>query len=82
MGTITDKQFKLVREDPYLEPFQDNIQARYDITQQWIQNIEKNEGSLEAFSRGYEKFGFQVKQVCVSQTVSWNQANVTDRMAT
>lgn len=53
----------MVKDDPYLEPFEESIQKRYDLAQSWIQNIEKNESSLESFSRGYEKYGFQVQQV-------------------
>ena len=60
---MVEKSFKLVQADPYLEPFEDNIRARYDMTHKWIENIEKNEGSLEVFSRGYEKYGFQVQSV-------------------
>lgn len=55
--------FQMVKSDPYLEPFQDSIQSRYDMTQKWIRNIEQNEGSLDNFSKGYEKYGFKIHSV-------------------
>lgn len=56
--------FQMVKNDPYLEPFQDSIKARFDTAQKWIENIEQNEGSLENFSKGYEKYGFNIQWVC------------------
>lgn len=55
--------FKMIRDDPYLEPFEEPIQARFDLTQKWIKDIERNEGSLDSFSKGYEKYGFHVRPV-------------------
>lgn len=33
------------------------------MTQKWIRNIEQNEGSLDNFSKGYEKYGFKIHSV-------------------
>ncbi|CCG84122.1 protein of unknown function [Taphrina deformans PYCC 5710] len=62
MAPIEPPRFQMIKNDPYLEPYEERIQKRYEQTQEWIRNIEKNEGSLEEFSRGYEKFGFQVQK--------------------
>lgn len=46
--------------DPWLEPFQDALKRRYAKAQGWIKTIDDNEGGLEKFSRGAEKFGLNV----------------------
>lgn len=46
--------------DPWLEPFKDNLRSRYSKAQEWIQTLEKHEGGLEKFSRGYETYGINV----------------------
>jgi 1,4-alpha-glucan branching enzyme len=46
--------------DPWLGPFKDHLKHRFDAAQNWIEKINKTEGGLEKFSRGYEKFGFIV----------------------
>ncbi|TID20161.1 1-4-alpha-glucan-branching enzyme [Venturia nashicola] len=46
--------------DPWLEPFKDSLRSRYAKAQSWIKTINDTEGGLEKFSRGYEKFGFNV----------------------
>lgn len=46
--------------DPWLKPFKDALKRRYSKAQQWIQTINRTEGGLEQFSRGYEKMGFRV----------------------
>jgi len=47
--------------DPWLEPDRENIKKRYALAQQWITKIEKSEGGLDKFSRGFERFGFNVQ---------------------
>ncbi|GAA5846876.1 hypothetical protein JCM9279_004476 [Rhodotorula babjevae] len=49
--------FEVIREDPYLEPFEQAIQHRTDVYQKWRSTIDQHEGGLEQFSRGYEHFG-------------------------
>ncbi|KAF3164777.1 alpha-1,4-glucan branching enzyme [Orbilia oligospora] len=50
----------IVGLDPWLTPFKGSIKHRYDTAQHWIQKINDTEGGLEKFSRGYERFGFNV----------------------
>ncbi|KZZ96208.1 1,4-alpha-glucan-branching enzyme [Ascosphaera apis ARSEF 7405] len=50
----------VIQKDPWLAPFKDEIKRRYDYTKTWIKQIEETEGGLEKFSKGYEKFGFNV----------------------
>lgn len=47
--------------DPWLEPFKSALKERFSRAQSWIKSINDTEGGLEKFSRGYEKFGFMVK---------------------
>lgn len=47
--------------DPWLEPWKQELRDRFSKAQRWISDIDRNEGGLEKFSRGYEKFGFQVQ---------------------
>ncbi|KAF2154612.1 glycoside hydrolase family 13 protein [Myriangium duriaei CBS 260.36] len=51
----------VIKLDPWLEPFKGSLQSRYSKAQKWITDINNSEGGLEKFSRGYEKFGFNVK---------------------
>ncbi|KAH7149747.1 glycoside hydrolase superfamily [Dactylonectria estremocensis] len=46
--------------DPWLSPFSDTLKRRYAKTQEWVNTINATEGGLEQFSRGIEKFGFNV----------------------
>ncbi|KAF8307004.1 hypothetical protein DL93DRAFT_2088284 [Clavulina sp. PMI_390] len=46
--------------DGYLRPEIPGIVTRYNLYRQWKQTITKTEGGYEQFSRGYEKFGFNV----------------------
>ncbi|KAI9898119.1 hypothetical protein N3K66_006479 [Trichothecium roseum] len=50
----------VVRLDPWLEPFSETLRRRYSKAQDWIQKINATEGSVEAFSKGFEKYGFNV----------------------
>ena len=47
--------------DPWLEPFKDSIKHRFGKAQDWIKKINETEGGLEKFTRGYERFGFNVQ---------------------
>ncbi|PGH23167.1 1,4-alpha-glucan-branching enzyme [Polytolypa hystricis UAMH7299] len=59
-GTEVADGTGVVRLDPWLEPFQDVLRSRYARTKGWIKRFNETEGGLEKFSRGYEKFGFNV----------------------
>ncbi|KAK4633814.1 1,4-alpha-glucan-branching enzyme [Fulvia fulva] len=52
----------VVALDPWLEPYSGALRSRFTKAQNWIKTIEKTEGGLEQFSRGYEKFGFNITQ--------------------
>ncbi|EED21643.1 glycogen branching enzyme GbeA, putative [Talaromyces stipitatus ATCC 10500] len=52
----------VLKLDPWLEPFKDALKTRFAYAQSWISKINDTEGGLEKFSRGYEKFGFNVKE--------------------
>ena len=52
----------VVQLDPWLSPFKDALRSRYSHAQKWIKTIEETEGGLEKFSRGFEKFGFNVHE--------------------
>ncbi|BFZ57957.1 alpha-1,4-glucan branching enzyme [Savitreella phatthalungensis] len=52
--------FKITKDDPYLAPYEQAIAARHKLCSSWIAQIEKNEGSLDNFSKGYERFGFNI----------------------
>ena len=68
MADLQDgSKFQMIKNDPYLEPFEESIRKRFNQTKQWIETIEKNEGSLDQFSKGYEKYGFQVQNVSLAQ---------------
>ncbi|KAI9831241.1 MAG: 1,4-alpha-glucan-branching enzyme [Sarea resinae] len=50
----------VVQLDPWLSPFKESLKSRYSHAQKWIQDLNESEGGLEAFSRGFEKFGLNV----------------------
>jgi 1,4-alpha-glucan branching enzyme len=58
MTYSTDAILKL---DGYLEPFIPAITSRHAQFQEWKKSIERSEGGLEPFSKGYNKFGFNVR---------------------
>ncbi|KAF9426485.1 alpha-1,4-glucan branching enzyme [Podila epigama] len=47
--------------DPWLEPYKGGLISRYSLFKSWKQKITV-EGGYEKFSRGYEKFGFQISK--------------------
>ncbi|KAL5044530.1 1,4-alpha-glucan-branching enzyme [Aspergillus fruticulosus] len=48
--------------DPWLEPFREVIKRRFNYVESWIKTVDEAEGSLDKFSKGYEKFGFNVSE--------------------
>lgn len=48
--------------DGYLRDHEVEIRRRYSTFHKLVKKIEDNEGSLEAFTRGYEKFGIHRKE--------------------
>ncbi|TQS33867.1 hypothetical protein Golomagni_05774 [Golovinomyces magnicellulatus] len=50
----------ITKFDPYLAPFSDALRKRYSKAHEWIANIDKSEGGLDQFTKGFDKFGFNV----------------------
>ncbi|KAK9446655.1 glycoside hydrolase superfamily [Limtongia smithiae] len=50
----------ILKLDPWLGPFQDDLVRRSQTAWQWIADLEANEGGIIKFSEGYKKFGFNV----------------------
>lgn len=50
----------LFKLDPYLKPFEREIRRRHGVLKDWLCKIEASEGSLDAFSKGYEYFGLHI----------------------
>ncbi|XP_047339190.1 1,4-alpha-glucan-branching enzyme 2-2, chloroplastic/amyloplastic-like [Impatiens glandulifera] len=49
---------KIYEIDPLLDNYRGHLDYRYKQYKKLRENIDKYEGGLDAFSRGYEKFGF------------------------
>ena len=47
----------VIKMDPWLSPFKEELKKRYSKAQDWIKKIDETEGGLDKFSRGFEKFG-------------------------
>jgi len=60
-GQVPNDGTGIIQMDGYLEPFKDALKSRFSKAQKWIKTIEETEGGMEKFSRGYEKFGFNVQ---------------------
>eukprot|EP00331_Platyophrya_macrostoma_P006580 CAMPEP_0176419752 /NCGR_PEP_ID=MMETSP0127-20121128/8231_1 /TAXON_ID=938130 /ORGANISM="Platyophrya macrostoma, Strain WH" /LENGTH=743 /DNA_ID=CAMNT_0017800283 /DNA_START=1466 /DNA_END=3697 /DNA_ORIENTATION=- len=58
---VEGKDFKVLKDDGYLEPFKEHFFYRYRKYCEFLDNIEKNEGSLYEFSQGYRIYGFQTR---------------------
>ncbi|KAI9785487.1 MAG: alpha-1,4-glucan branching enzyme [Geoglossum umbratile] len=52
----------VVQLDSWLEPYKDALRSRYNKAQSWIKKIGETEGGLENFSKGFERFGFNVHE--------------------
>ncbi|KAM0748919.1 family 13 glycoside hydrolase [Meredithblackwellia eburnea MCA 4105] len=53
-------EFEVIREDPYLEPFEGAIKHRNNVFKSWVDKINQTEHGFDKFSQGYKSFGFQV----------------------
>ncbi|KAK7512586.1 alpha-glucan branching enzyme [Phyllosticta citriasiana] len=60
-GSLPTDGTGIITLDPWLSPFKDGLRSRYKKTQEWIKTIGENEGGLANFSKGFDKFGFNVK---------------------
>ncbi|PAV21148.1 glycoside hydrolase family 13 [Pyrrhoderma noxium] len=62
-GTTVKSSFDskpVLERDPWLEPFLPAIAQRHGRFSQWRDTINQYEGGYDTFSKGYEKFGFNV----------------------
>jgi len=57
MSNSGNKKFKLISDDPWLEPSADDIQARYDRFIEKLDQIKHTSGSLLGISNAYQYFG-------------------------
>ena len=54
----TEDGTSVIKMDPYLEAFREPLKHRFAYFKRWLEKLESGEpGGLEAFSRGYERFG-------------------------
>ena len=58
---VDPKDFQVFKDDGYLEPFKEHFYYRYQRYCEFLDKIEKNEGSLYDFSQGYRIYGFQTR---------------------
>lgn len=49
--------YELINQDPSLKQYEGTIKHRNDLFKKQLEEIEKNEGSLEAFAQGYKQLG-------------------------
>ncbi|KAI9344672.1 glycoside hydrolase family 13 protein [Obelidium mucronatum] len=56
-----ETQLQVVRDDPYLKPFEGALEHRQDLFNKWLKTIEASEGGIDRFTRGFETLGFTVK---------------------
>lgn len=66
---VTDKientklaEFEVIKQDPYLRPFENKIRKRNIAYKNIIAEIEKYEGSFWGFCEGYRKLGLNVSE--------------------
>jgi 1,4-alpha-glucan branching enzyme len=52
-----ENTFKVIKDDPSLEPFYGDLLLRYERYKQLKSEIESKEASLDKFSQGYTRFG-------------------------
>ncbi|RKO97394.1 hypothetical protein CXG81DRAFT_25788 [Caulochytrium protostelioides] len=57
-GKVVRPVDDILADDPYLNDFRGELMARYNRFQDTLALIEKEEGGMDRFTRGYERFGF------------------------
>ncbi|XP_048581056.1 1,4-alpha-glucan-branching enzyme isoform X3 [Nematostella vectensis] len=55
--SVVPELSKFLHDDPYIQPYVQEIERRYKCFKSIKTDIQNHEGGLEPFSRGYEKFG-------------------------
>ncbi|CAF1618239.1 unnamed protein product, partial [Adineta ricciae] len=61
----------LLKLDPYLAPYEDEIRRRYYVFQKLLKQLETEEQGIDIFTSAYKRFGIQVNR----QT---NEINITE----
>lgn len=56
------EKLQVIKNDPWLEPHKQVISKRVHRMQDTIAIIEKSEGSIDEFSKGYNHMGFVIKE--------------------
>jgi hypothetical protein len=56
--TVLSRVDAIIKDDDYLKPFQETMEYRVKCSDDWIAKINESEGGVDAFTRGYEMFGF------------------------
>lgn len=51
---------RIIELDPYLEPYIPSLEQRFRTFKGWKDTIQEHEGGYDAFTKGYEKYGFNV----------------------
>ena len=51
---------KLLDRDPYLADHREEIERRFNVFQQYVEDITRQEGSIEAMALGHKTFGCQL----------------------
>lgn len=51
----------VIKLDPWLEPFREALQNRFNFVEGWIKTINETEGGLERFSRVGFQLSFSTK---------------------
>ena len=54
---MPDKKLGLIKQDPWLEPSEHDINERYKRYENSLKSIEDSFGSLDSFADGYKYFG-------------------------
>ncbi|KAF9569561.1 alpha-1,4-glucan branching enzyme [Mortierella alpina] len=64
-GTSFEDGTGVIQLDPWLAPYKTALQERYAAFKAWRETIDK-EGGYEKFTRGYERFGFQISDTGIT----------------
>jgi len=62
---------KVVIDDPYLEPFKNDLLLRQDEFKKWLDIFNHAEGGLEKVARSYKKYGLNIQPNNDIQLMEW-----------
>ncbi|KAI8846972.1 glycogen branching enzyme [Chytridium lagenaria] len=66
MATQAVQELPVIVDDPYLTPYKGAIEHRHRLFSDWISKIEQGEQSLDNYTLGYEKLGFNVTEKSIT----------------